>query len=188
MVYGKQCPVCGGWMDETEYNMYQCFECGRAHANDKPEQKVGIWALFWTFIIICLVYKPVKANDDVHYMAEAIYFEARDQALVGQIAVGCVIKNRIEHKRWSNNVRDVVHQPKQFSYYSDGKPEVYNDTKSHYIAVQMAKHVLYSDACDMYDTINHYINHSIANPKAVWYKQMEFIMKVGDHSFYKTKY
>jgi len=185
MLYQKDCPRCGDPMIRTSKDTHYCDWCD-IRVDENANQFFLIWVLMAILIMFGVASKPAEANDEVKYMAEAIYFEARNQALVGQVAVGCVIKNRVEHRRWANNVRDVVHQPKHFSYYSDGKPEVYNDTKAHYIAVQMALHVLNSDACDMYDKIDHYINHDIANPKATWYKQMKFIMKVGEHSFYKS--
>ena len=130
-----------------------------------------------------------SSASDVHYMAEAIYFESRDQELVGQIAVGCVIKKRMSTDKyhWGSTAKEVVHQDKQFSYYSDGKPEVFDEPKAHYIAVMMANHVLNTDACDIFGNIDHFINHDIANPSAVWYTTMDFVMKVGGHSFYRSK-
>ena len=145
-----------------------------------------------TSIIICLVVgyilgalsqKAEASEEDLTYMAEAIYFEARDQAIVGQVAVGCTILNRAIKKNWPNSIREVVHQRKQFSYYSDGKPEVFNDKKAHYIAWTVSDKVLNSNICDMFDGVDHYLNKNLS--PATWYKSMEFIITVGDHSFYK---
>lgn len=125
--------------------------------------------------------------DDIYYMSEAIYFEARDQALVGQVAVGCVIRNRLESSRWPNSVKEVVHQYKQFSYYWDGKPESKTDFRADYHAYQMAQRVLHTEICAVYEGIDHYINHQIADKKAVWYKSMTKVLVVGDHTFYRSK-
>ena len=35
-----------------------------------------------------------SADEDIDCMAEAIYYEARDQSVVGQLAIGVIIKNR----------------------------------------------------------------------------------------------
>ena len=70
-------------------------------------------------------------------IATAIYFEARDQPDIGQAAVGHVIVNRIEDRRFPNDACSVVKQGPtyswtenfpvrhrcQFSFYCDGKPD-----------------------------------------------------------------
>ena len=43
-------------------------------------------------------------------MAENIYFEARHEPMVGKIAVGHVVMNRIEDSRFPNTICEVVHQ------------------------------------------------------------------------------
>ena len=47
---------------------------------------------------------------DIHCMAEAIYFESRGEPLLGQIAVGNVILNRVSSNRFPNTICKVVHQ------------------------------------------------------------------------------
>ena len=134
---------------------------------------------------LMLIVLPASAND-VFYMAEAIYHEARDQEHNGQIAVGCVIKNRVDSKRWRDTVEGVVHQRKQFSYYSDGKPEVFDDVEALRIAITLSGIVLSTNICETsFDDMDHYINHEIANPKALWYTDMKKIVVIGDHTFYK---
>ena len=122
-------------------------------------------------------------SEDKKFMTEAIYFESRDQSIVGQVAVGCTILNRVHKKNWPNSIREVVHQYKQFSYYLDGKPEVYHDKKALYVARTVTEKVLSSNICDMFNGVDHYLNKSISS--ATWYESMEFIMTIGDHSFYK---
>ena len=67
-------------------------------------------------------------------LAEAMYYEARDQGWRGMLAVGVVIQNRVRDSRYPGDVCSVVTQGKywrgnpvrhkcQFSYYCDGKPE-----------------------------------------------------------------
>ncbi len=57
-------------------------------------------------------------------LALNIYFEARSESFASQVAVAQVTLNRIESKKYPNDVCAVVKQPKQFSWYSDGKSEV----------------------------------------------------------------
>lgn len=53
-------------------------------------------------------------------LARAVYFESRDQALEGQLAVAEVVLNRTKDPRWSNNVCDVVREKAQFSFVQNG--------------------------------------------------------------------
>jgi spore germination cell wall hydrolase CwlJ-like protein len=47
--------------------------------------------------------------DDVGCLVEAIYFEARGEGVVGMIAVGQVILNRVNDERFPRDVCSVVH-------------------------------------------------------------------------------
>ena len=74
-------------------------------------------------------------------LATAIYFEARGEPMVGQVAVAQVIVNRVYDERFPDTVCDVVKQGEyytwnksipikhrcQFSFWCDGKPEVMRD-------------------------------------------------------------
>ena len=74
-------------------------------------------------------------------LATAIYFEARGEPTLGQIAVGQVIMTRVYDPRYPDNVCDVVKEgyyyswsPEtpipdmcQFSFWCDGQPETIND-------------------------------------------------------------
>lgn len=54
-------------------------------------------------------------RSDIYCMAHAIHHEARGEDLMGQIAVGHVITNRVASSKYPNEVCEVVYQPKQFS-------------------------------------------------------------------------
>ena len=58
-----------------------------------------------------------------HCLAIAMYYEARNQPIDGQLAVAQVIMNRVESPRYPDTVCEVVWQPKQFSFTHDGLPE-----------------------------------------------------------------
>jgi spore germination cell wall hydrolase CwlJ-like protein len=73
-------------------------------------------------------------SDGRKCLAEAMYYEARDQGWRGMLAVGIVIQNRVRDARYPETACGVVRQGKyrngnpvkhkcQFSYYCDGKPE-----------------------------------------------------------------
>lgn len=138
-------------------------------------------------LITTLLTTQVKACDlELDCLAEAIYFESRGEITAGQIAVAQVIMNRVKSNRFPNTIKAVVHQPKQFSYYSDGKPEIMHDIKSQTKAYTIASLVLTGDfIVDTVDLADHYFNDELVDPK--WSKKMIYIGRVGKHVFYKAK-
>lgn len=115
-------------------------------------------------------------------LAEAIIFEARGEPDIGKVAVAHVILNRKQDPRWGNSIRDVIHQPRQFSYLKDkhkqSKPTADDWKKAREIA---------------YDTIFGYINSPVGaathyhstRVKPKWAKRLEPVAKIGQHIFYR---
>ncbi|HWQ51020.1 MAG TPA: spore cortex-lytic enzyme [Terriglobales bacterium] len=58
---------------------------------------------------------------DVNLLARVISAEARAEPYQGQVAVGAVIMNRIEHPSFPNTLPGVVYQPGAFSCMDDGQ-------------------------------------------------------------------
>ena len=53
-------------------------------------------------------------------LVTAIFFEARDQPLMGQYAVAEVVMNRVASVKYPDDICSVVFQRKQFSFTHDG--------------------------------------------------------------------
>mgnify|MGYP003319639374 CR=1 FL=1 len=71
----------------------------------------------------------VSVNEaELKCMAENIYFEGRAEPMIGKIAIGHVVMNRIEDKRFPDTICGVVHQgpladpmdPRQYRGYLRG--------------------------------------------------------------------
>lgn len=60
------------------------------------------------------------SQNDVNLLARVISAEARGEPYVGQVAVGAVILNRINHPSFPNTLAGVVYQPGAFSCLTDG--------------------------------------------------------------------
>lgn len=60
------------------------------------------------------------SSGDVALLAKIISAEARGEPYSGQVAVGAVILNRIEHPSFPNTLAGVVYQPGAFSCLTDG--------------------------------------------------------------------
>lgn len=60
--------------------------------------------------------QPGELSREMHCLAGAIYFEAKNESLPGQLAVGRVIVNRARSGRFPGSYCGVVYQPSQFSF------------------------------------------------------------------------
>lgn len=114
-------------------------------------------------------------------LALAIYYEARNQPLDGQIAVAEVILNRVDSSRYPDNVCDVVWQRKQFSFTHDGRKE----QPSHEIWFDI--HVLAENILD--NPEQYVLGHGATHYHAVyvdpyWASELQLVGQVGDHIFY----
>lgn len=60
------------------------------------------------------------SSSDINLLARIISAEARGEPYAGQVAVGAVILNRIEHPSFPNTLAGVIYQPGAFSCLNDG--------------------------------------------------------------------
>ena len=63
---------------------------------------------------------PAATESNVYLLARIISAEARGEPYTGQVAVGAVILNRIEHPSFPNTLSGVIYQPGAFSCLNDG--------------------------------------------------------------------
>lgn len=133
---------------------------------------------------------------DKQCLAEAMYYEARDQGWRGMLAVGIVIQNRVKDPRYPGDACGVVTQGKywrgnpvkhkcQFSYYCDGKPERPAEKEAWRQAVEIAALLTTTDVeITGLEDATHY--HSVAvNPS--WAKAFSPRKQIGDHLFYAQR-
>ena len=130
-------------------------------------------------------------------MAFNIYHEANNQSMLGQIAVGQVVMNRVEDSRFPDTVCEVVKQAVtykgtdkpvlhkcQFSGYCDGKKDEPNyDSKSWSNALKYAVVVLGGDiTLDFTDGATHY-HATYVRP--AWAKTKTRTTRIDRHIFYR---
>ena len=125
-------------------------------------------------------------------MAQAIYFESRGEPLVGQLAVGLVVKNRSDSDLFPNDICDVVYQgPRdsrgnplrnrcQFSWYCDGIPEKISDTSKWEQSIFVSKLIMYDKIFDFTDG-SLYFHSTSVSPN--W--KLKKTGLIGNHIFYK---
>ncbi|WP_265569563.1 cell wall hydrolase [Sphingomicrobium nitratireducens] len=79
-------------------------------------------------------------DEQMECLAKAVYFEARGESLAGQLAVGEVIANRAESRRFPATYCGVVTQRSQFSFVKGGRiPEPNRGSSAWRKAVAIAR-------------------------------------------------
>jgi spore germination cell wall hydrolase CwlJ-like protein len=67
---------------------------------------------------------------DAQIMGLCIWAEARSEGMEGRIAVGSVILNRVDHRKWDGEtVHEVIMKPWQFSWLNSLPPQTYTDAQ-----------------------------------------------------------
>ena len=124
----------------------------------------------------------INLTDEMACLVEAIYFEARNQPTIGQIAVAQVILNRVESVRFPDTICRVVNQPRQFSYRYDVPVLRYTDQIAYRKAMQIAETAYFDMIFDITDGATMYHATRI-RPSWDWTKLSETVT-INDHVFY----
>ena len=114
-------------------------------------------------------------NDDFTLLCRMISAEARGEPYTGQVAVGAVILNRVDHPSFPNTMSGVIYQPGAFSCLDDGQ---FNEpvADSAYRAAR--------DAMNGWDPSGgaiYYFNPVTATSKWIWSRPL--ITTIGKHRF-----
>lgn len=115
------------------------------------------------------------SSHDYELLARTISAEARGETYLGQVAVGAVILNRIEHPSFPDTLSGVVYQRGAFSCLDDG--QFYEPiADSAYSAARDALNGLDPSGGSIY-----YYNPSTATNK--WIRSREVVTTIGNHVF-----
>lgn len=117
------------------------------------------------------------SSSDYNLLARVISAEARGEPYVGQVAVGAVILNRVEHPSFPNTIAGVIYQPGAFTCLKDGQ---FNQpiSSSAFRAAQ--------DALNGWDPSNgaiYYYNPQTATSGWIWSRPV--LLTIGKHKFCK---
>jgi len=129
------------------------------------------------------------SKEDMHCLQQNIYFEARNQSINGQIAVGWVTLHRVDNQRFPSNICDVVWQSKQFSWTHDGKADVPNKSPAGQRAWEdaglIAKVVAFEWVRGSTGPVKGATHYHANYVSPFWAKPEDYLGKVGVHLFYK---
>lgn len=114
-------------------------------------------------------------SGDLYLLARLISAEARGEPYIGQVAVGAVVLNRVEHPSFPNSISAVIYQPGAFSCLDDGQFDE-PVAESAFRAAQ--------EALNGYDPSYgaiYYFNPGTATSKWIWSRPL--IVQIGSHRF-----
>lgn len=114
-------------------------------------------------------------DGDLYLLARLISAESRGEPYEGQVAVGAVVLNRVEHASFPNSISGVIYQPGAFSCLDDGQFDE-PISESAYRAA--------GDALNGWDPSYgaiYYFNPSTATSKWIWSRPA--IVTIGKHRF-----
>lgn len=114
-------------------------------------------------------------SNDVALLARLISAEARGEPYNGQVAVGAVVLNRMEHPSFPGSMSGVIYQPGAFSCLDDGQ---FNEpiADSAYSAARDAL-----NGSDPTGGAIYYFNPSTATSKWIWSRPL--LISIGKHRF-----
>ena len=114
-------------------------------------------------------------SGSVDLLARVISAEARGEPYSGQVAVGAVILNRVEHPSFPNTIAGVVYQPGAFSCMLDGQ----FDQPVADSAVRAARDAM--NGADPSGGAIYYFNPNTATSAWIWSRPL--IKIIGKHRF-----
>lgn len=116
-----------------------------------------------------------STQNNVNLLARLISAEARGEPYVGQVAVGAVVLNRVEHPSFPNTISGVIYQSGAFTCVTDGQFDQ-PVAESAYRAAR--------DALNGWDPSGgaiYYFNPATATSKWIWSRPL--ILTIGKHRF-----
>lgn len=114
-------------------------------------------------------------SGDVYLLARLISAEARGEPYVGQVAVGAVVLNRIDHPSFPNTLSGVIYQSGAFSCLDDGQ---FNQPISD-SAYRAAREAL--NGSDPSGGAIYYFNPATATSSWIWSRPL--LTVIGSHRF-----
>lgn len=124
-------------------------------------------------------------------LARAVYFEARSESEMGQIAVAQVILNRVKDPSYPNTICGVVYQGAdagtsacQFSFACDGLSDEPKNRNQWQASQRVAQKVLSGKAADQVKVVEAATHYHADYVQPKWSFSLRRVIKIGRHIFY----
>ncbi len=122
-------------------------------------------------------------------LARAVYFEARSESALGQMAVAKVILNRVKSPQYPNTICGVVYQGTQrrnscqFSFACDGQPDDVKQPAAWAQAKSVAQRAIKGDM-NLGSGMNTATSYHADYVTPRWAKTLRKVSRIGRHIFY----
>lgn len=114
-------------------------------------------------------------QNDINLLARIISAESRGESYTGQVAVGAVVLNRVEHPSFPDTIAGVIYQPGAFTAITDGQ---FNEPVAE-SSVRAAKEAL--NGSDPTGGAIYYYNPDKTSNE--WIRTRPVIVRIGNHLF-----
>jgi len=136
--------------------------------------------------------EEIPVSDDLSRQIEClalnIYWEAKSEPVLGQIAVAAVTLNRVLDKRYPTTICEVVRQGGQdrlhscqFSWWCDGKEDVPTERVSWRLALSLASSALLTG---LPDPTHGALWYHADYVQPYWARRKKVVARIGRHIFY----
>lgn len=133
--------------------------------------------------LVALTSTDGQLSPELDCLAGAIYFEARGEPLLGQLAVAEVIINRSQSNRFPDTYCAVVRQPGQFSFVRKGAiPQARRSTRAWQNAVAVAR-IAHSGGWQSHAEDALYFHANYVRPS--WSRSKQALATIDSHIFYR---
>jgi spore germination cell wall hydrolase CwlJ-like protein len=138
---------------------------------------------------------------DTYCMALNIYHESRSENLAGKFAVADVVMNRVNDRRYPNNICTVIYEAEmkpswrdpevlvparnrcQFSWYCDGKSDEPTETDAWNESILVAHQSIYEGRMQgLTEGATHYHTTYV---EPYWASSLDLVGHIGSHIFYR---
>lgn len=129
-----------------------------------------------------------NAAGQIDCLAEAVYYESRSEAMVGQLAVAEVIMNRVQHSAYPDSICGVVYQGSerrtgcQFSFTCDGSMGRLPRGGAWRRSLMIAEYAFLGFGLEVTRRATHYHTTAV---DPVWSSSLIQTRRIGTHIFYR---
>lgn len=117
---------------------------------------------------------------DDQLLALCIKSEAAGEPIIGQLAVGYVVLNRVKRQTWYGlSIREVILKPWQFSWFNNPPDDLPEIEQSHLLIAEL---VQLKPNLDFTQGATHFHATYVA---PIWARGMTVTYQVGRHIFYR---
>ena len=137
------------------------------------------YKLFATSLIAAAIWSNAAKADEQACLIEAVYFEARSESFMAQLAVANVIIERVKRNSYPKTICGVVRQ----GVYRNGKPENISNTRAYEVATNVSKLAMQGAIVAHTEGATHY-HATYVEPYWAFGINFTNLGQVGNHIFY----